>query len=139
MASKPELSNCHQAPVIVRSSDEGTSYYECESCGQSCDLYVPKPKQDRGLEEELKHIIESAYQDAFGVAAGRKGYRLRHDELAKALITLLHRREAEARIEEWEQFKKLILVTDRTMAYRGFIIHDYVDKRLNHLKEQKRG
>jgi hypothetical protein len=31
-------SKCHNAPVLVASSDEGTSYYVCAECGQPCDI-----------------------------------------------------------------------------------------------------
>lgn len=34
------------------------------------------------LDEILRHLIETAYQDMEGVLGGRKGYRLRHNELA---------------------------------------------------------
>lgn len=36
----PILSNCHQAPVNVAGSSEGTNYYICTECGEPCDPYV---------------------------------------------------------------------------------------------------
>jgi hypothetical protein len=41
----PPTSNCHNAPVQVASSDEGTSYYVCAECRQPCDIQ-PNPFQN---------------------------------------------------------------------------------------------
>ncbi len=43
--------------------------------------------------EELEHVIESAYQDMRGVIDGKKGYRLRHKELAERLELIITKRE----------------------------------------------
>lgn len=40
------------------------------------------------LREQFIHVIESAYQDMQGVIHGRKGYRLRHEELADHLMSI---------------------------------------------------
>ncbi len=42
-----DRSKCHQAPVHVEGSDEGTNYYVCDECDKPCDLYsegqLPEP------------------------------------------------------------------------------------------------
>lgn len=40
------------------------------------------------IRTELEQVIESAYQDVRGVMAGKRGYRLRHAELADHLIKI---------------------------------------------------
>lgn len=52
-----ELSNCHQAPVVVRgdSFGEGTNHYECTQCGKSCDLYAG------GIREEILWILKTQF------------------------------------------------------------------------------
>lgn len=46
MKATPTLSDCHQKPVKVADSDEGTNYYICTGCNQPCDQYVVTPTSE---------------------------------------------------------------------------------------------
>lgn len=67
MTTTPNLeqSNCCNAPVIIRSGDEGTSYYECSQCGKPCDIgSIPVERvsnqthQTGNLEQEIEKILK---------------------------------------------------------------------------------
>ena len=51
-------SNCCYAQVIIRSSDEGTSYYECSTCHKPCDMEMGKDltKHSETSEKEPEQI-----------------------------------------------------------------------------------
>lgn len=48
-----EKSNCHDAPIRVCSSDEGTGHYECVKCGEACDVSGEKEHTGRWI---LKYV-----------------------------------------------------------------------------------
>lgn len=52
----PPLSKCHQAPVKVISGNEGTSYWECTKCGQSCDLYQPPQTEPKNAPKDVSRL-----------------------------------------------------------------------------------
>lgn len=49
---------------------------------------------------EALHIIETAYQDMQGAMTGRKGYKLRHELLARHVDKLVAQAETRVRLDE---------------------------------------
>lgn len=53
---KSMKSNCCLSTLITRSSDEGTSYYECKACGEPCDVAPQnQPPLDTGHHAEYDY------------------------------------------------------------------------------------
>ena len=50
--STPDLSQCCHVPLRVKSSNEGTSYYECTKCGKPADPARP------GLHETTAFLVK---------------------------------------------------------------------------------
>jgi hypothetical protein len=64
----PSLSNCCNAEMLVSTADEGTAYYFCKKCGDSCapaSLPVKEGKSFFDLpESEKKEIIQKAAEES---------------------------------------------------------------------------
>ena len=88
-----ELSNCHQAPVIVKGGAEGTNHYECTNCKQACDLYVAN-NTDAIIDETLDCI---GFASKPGSTKGRMySSRFYHKELKMFIKQLIATKETEA-------------------------------------------
>ena len=59
---KKHLSDCCNAPLKIISADEGTSHYECEKCGKSCnDIYYYDTEGDK-IKQEVISSKEEFYK-----------------------------------------------------------------------------
>lgn len=55
---KAYLSDCHNAPVYVVGSDEGTCHYECDTCGKSCNFHAA---DSDGLSGQLRKLMHDMH------------------------------------------------------------------------------
>lgn len=107
----PIYSKCCLSSVRLYSGEEGTNHHICNACDEACDITTSQtstPTDVNGLEAspEAMHIIQTAYQDMEGVMLHKKGYKLRHQLLAKAIDDLIKAEQNKLldRVLEQKQF-----------------------------------
>lgn len=67
-------SNCCLSTLITRSSDEGTSYYECKACGEPCDVAPQnQPPLDTGHHAEYDYKKNQTKGEVCGCEADEQG------------------------------------------------------------------
>lgn len=67
-------SNCCLSTLITRSSDEGTSYYECKACGEPCDVAPQnQPPLDTGHHAEYDYKKNQTKGKLCGCEADEQG------------------------------------------------------------------
>jgi len=87
-------SNCCLSTLITRSSDEGTSYYECKACGEPCDVAPQnQPPLDTGHHAEYeykKNRTKRESEDNFiSKTEHEKKIREAEEKFAKRIIKYL--------------------------------------------------
>ena len=117
MSNEP-LSNCHQAPMTVSSSDEGTNNYVCTECGNYCDQYVAMPNKqtDPNLSDSRPLKAEADGEDSLRIQvidAVSQG-RIIHESQIVAVEQLIQARE---RVAERRGIKKGIIRTTSDYSY----------------------
>ena len=88
-----QVSKCCKAMMTVASSDEGTSHYECGSCGKPCDIYV-KPEQKPKSKD---------WEDRFKLHADTQEWFIRQSDFeeAKSFISRLLKEQRKEIIKEF--------------------------------------
>lgn len=49
-----EISECCKTIFHVEGSDEGTNHYECDKCGNACNVFIPEEEEQKGQAMECE-------------------------------------------------------------------------------------
>ena len=123
---KKHLSDCCNAPLKIISADEGTSHYECEKCGKSCnDIYyynteeckipnVPVFERQDKIEQEIGKIVEETLRF-----------------INKPFMSFTEDTEEDRKT-------KLFIIEKKRQEIKLKSIADFIEKKLNHISQLSR-